>query len=397
MEEKFALYYPFIHMRDVNWLKSALLTFGQVRRMVPADFALSDESFVSKLRAHKTWNGEPLIDEEPLHTAVVNGAHLRLVERLQNDSGAIERFSREKAEIVASPYAFRIHRAKATDELLGFLSKHHLAWPADEASDWIAVHPRLGEAIMSVTAIAIARYKGLHIVTSDSRVHKALATNDEEAVFDALAAPGTQVEQPTKTSADEVLQAVLVHTFDLESLSPTDVAALVREQQGLSRLRQAEAGYRDGSRQDPANRGSNRTRTARTVSGRRGQGSVGFLEAQRRVGRREDCRRCHRLETAGDRLRCDCGHDTGIGDARCRSRGRFRHLLRCQVLARLQGGHRFSVPVPDSRRGKGSPERDGSQRGRDLDERLGSERVREHDPILTGKTIDRRRRSRAVA
>jgi hypothetical protein len=33
-----ALHYPYIHIRDVNWLKGTPLCFPQVRRMVPPDF-----------------------------------------------------------------------------------------------------------------------------------------------------------------------------------------------------------------------------------------------------------------------------------------------------------------------------------------------------------------------
>ena len=37
-----ALYYPYIHIQDVNWLKATLLLFSQVRRMVPARFTPDD-------------------------------------------------------------------------------------------------------------------------------------------------------------------------------------------------------------------------------------------------------------------------------------------------------------------------------------------------------------------
>ena len=33
-----ALYYPFIHITDVNWLKATLLCFPRVRRMVPQSY-----------------------------------------------------------------------------------------------------------------------------------------------------------------------------------------------------------------------------------------------------------------------------------------------------------------------------------------------------------------------
>jgi hypothetical protein len=41
-EEQFALYYPYIHIRDSNWLKSTLLWFGQIRRIVPEQYTIND-------------------------------------------------------------------------------------------------------------------------------------------------------------------------------------------------------------------------------------------------------------------------------------------------------------------------------------------------------------------
>jgi hypothetical protein len=46
-----ALYYPYIHVRDVNWLKATLLCFRQVRRMVPPDFHLNDLPELKPYRA----------------------------------------------------------------------------------------------------------------------------------------------------------------------------------------------------------------------------------------------------------------------------------------------------------------------------------------------------------
>ena len=37
-----ALYYPFIHITDVNWLKATLLCFPGVRRMVPQSYVPTD-------------------------------------------------------------------------------------------------------------------------------------------------------------------------------------------------------------------------------------------------------------------------------------------------------------------------------------------------------------------
>jgi len=43
-----ALYYPFIHITDVNWLKATLLCFPGVRRMVPESYVPTDSEAVQR-------------------------------------------------------------------------------------------------------------------------------------------------------------------------------------------------------------------------------------------------------------------------------------------------------------------------------------------------------------
>lgn len=37
-----ALYYPYIHITNVDWLKSTLLSFPNMRRMVPSGYTPND-------------------------------------------------------------------------------------------------------------------------------------------------------------------------------------------------------------------------------------------------------------------------------------------------------------------------------------------------------------------
>ena len=43
-----ALYYPYIHVRDPQWLKATLLVFPHVKRMVPPNFKTEDESEIQE-------------------------------------------------------------------------------------------------------------------------------------------------------------------------------------------------------------------------------------------------------------------------------------------------------------------------------------------------------------
>ena len=60
-----ALYYPYIHITDVNWLKATLLSFPQVRRIVPRDFDLNDSEEVRPFRSGTGARGDPLLGDEP--------------------------------------------------------------------------------------------------------------------------------------------------------------------------------------------------------------------------------------------------------------------------------------------------------------------------------------------
>ena len=77
-----ALYYPYIHITDVDWLKATLLSFPQVRRIVPRGFDLNDSAEIKPFRSREGAR-RPLLAEEP---AELEGAYLaqrRLKERLE--------------------------------------------------------------------------------------------------------------------------------------------------------------------------------------------------------------------------------------------------------------------------------------------------------------------------
>jgi hypothetical protein len=56
-----ALYYPFIHITDVNWLKATLLCFPGVRRMVPQSYVPTDSDAVREFCDVEGPRGEPLL------------------------------------------------------------------------------------------------------------------------------------------------------------------------------------------------------------------------------------------------------------------------------------------------------------------------------------------------
>ena len=248
-----ALYYPYIHIRDVNWLKATLLCFPQVRRVVPTDFYLNDDEEVRPFRTVRGARGQPLLTEEYTdmqeYGSPVHQAQNRLLKVLEDNAALVHsRFSRDVAirDFPKNPDAFQMHTGKMLWGLADYLVSHELGWFARQlqsaASDtrWVALHPVLGEAIMSMIAIAIARAKGLDIVTSSGRVHHAMAVLDEDEVIDHLLERGTGRLATTPAElADELAEIVLTTRFDVSRLTAEQIAELIKDGKDLRAFKTA--------------------------------------------------------------------------------------------------------------------------------------------------------------
>ena len=73
-----ALYYPFIHVRDEEWLKATLLCFPFVDRMVPAGYEVNDSDLAGYFASAQGRFGRPMLgrrdvaDKVEPHTAEIN-------------------------------------------------------------------------------------------------------------------------------------------------------------------------------------------------------------------------------------------------------------------------------------------------------------------------------------
>ncbi len=249
------LLYPHMRFPSVDWLKEALLTFRQVRRIFPG--GPFDESFldadqeVQRLHSVDVPGLGPMILNESVDEAWPEQAQHRLFEWLQSKPSVLLR-QFEVSQTIAeygTANAFHMNQGKFANEMLSWLTARDLAWEADEplaAADMLnyppvyAVHPRLGEAIMSVMAIAIAERKQLNIVTTHARVHRALLTRREADVFQSLATKEEWPEGELPASPDistDAAQLVIQKYLDLSWVSLADVAAIVRDGNDFQRFR----------------------------------------------------------------------------------------------------------------------------------------------------------------
>lgn len=247
LETRGALYYPYIHPRDVDWVKGTLLCFGQIQRIVPDGFALNDPPEIAFLRDFPGPRNEPLLRSiSPEHNGI-EAAERRLHHALARVPTAELESRFGYASTVRdyqSPNVFEIHEDKFQHALLNTLQGASLAWRhrnVKARGRWWCVHPELGTALMSVIAIAAARDEGLDVVTEQMAMHHALAALDEESVLEQLL-QGPQATTPTATQSqatDQLAHVVLTAMFDLSAIPMHDVAELVRDGHDLGAFKAA--------------------------------------------------------------------------------------------------------------------------------------------------------------
>jgi hypothetical protein len=237
-EERAALYYPYIHIRSENWLKSALLAFQRVNRIVPYLFTVADDDIIRPYSTLTGADGNPLLVEARIHTARVEDAQQYLFEHVKaNETALVSRYSEERTpeQFRGGEHAFQMHRQKILNsEFSEWLVSKKLAWNtrAFEEQDtfqWLTLHPRLGAAIMSVLALAIAKQDGLNVVTPSRLAHQTLLANTHAHVLAKLL--GTPVspddEEDVQPTVQELAHVVLITGFDLTRLKAEDIRDMI--------------------------------------------------------------------------------------------------------------------------------------------------------------------------
>jgi hypothetical protein len=256
--DRAALYYPYIHIRNLDWLKGTLLSFPQVRRIVPGGFSVEDDSDVQEFCKTAGATGEPLLVNEDVAdfslASPIRLAQARLLRVLQDNEEYIHRkYSMDpglgfgKAQNLLDG-SFRIHTGKMMYELDEYLKSKGLAirtekppkYRENSFGPWVAVKEALGEAIMSIIAIAIAKDKGLDIVTSDGMLHHALAVLDEDEVFGQLVRAGeSNKETSPAEKVDELVEVVMTSCFDLKKLTAKHIGELAKSGKDLRAFKTA--------------------------------------------------------------------------------------------------------------------------------------------------------------
>jgi hypothetical protein len=245
--QQFALYYPYIRIQDPIWLKSTLLWFGQVRRIVPEQYTLIEPPEVKSFANTPHPGGAgALLEIARIWEPPICEAKKRLHKQLEAHLPALLQKYSQKNTPKPLRNSFQIHRYKLLDGPDGmafpdFLKKNKLAWQgpnADNAFNWFFMHPKFGSAIMSALALAIARNEGLGIVTSSPEIHNTLVAERENDILNVLLdLPRDANAASADELSDDLAQLVFTTQFDLSSLTAIDIKTLIEEKKDLAQFR----------------------------------------------------------------------------------------------------------------------------------------------------------------
>jgi hypothetical protein len=240
-----ALYYPYIHIQDANWLRANLIIFPCVKRMVPMNFVPGDDPSIREF-ANPLKDKPPLLQPANLWSDRSLRAQATLAKKLRADSknkAFLERYGQRAARelIGQSDPGFQIHTMKLANDLRDALSEHsRLAWQpiVADGPGYVELHPRVGEAVMSTLAVACAQGEGLDIV-GDKRsgpLHQCLLEKDLNSIYEAWLNPDDQMAPPSQASSEELLEFIIGIEGDPSALSAEKLYALSEERESIDAL-----------------------------------------------------------------------------------------------------------------------------------------------------------------
>jgi hypothetical protein len=239
--ERDALYYPYIEVQSANWLKSTLLCFPHVRRIVPGGYWPNDKRSIRPFCDTEGVGGLPLLINEYPDGEASSAEQVRLAHKIKANGEEFRRHFSQHAtrrKYPTSANKYRIYYLKIDHRLRQCLVELKLAW--EDEPGWFSLHPRLGRAVMATIAIAVANDRGFDIVTSDNMVHRSVCTQRQADVFDELT--GFLRHEPAQASQELVneLACVFMTTyFDVSKLSIEQIVELQSDGKDLRRFKDA--------------------------------------------------------------------------------------------------------------------------------------------------------------
>lgn len=251
-----ALNYPYIRVRDVDWLKSTLLLFPHVARIRPYDapeddpeidvfartIGASDEALLRSIYPHDI--PHDLQDEllEHLQAAIAqDGKALR--RRFGRASTQRELEGRGSGGDVWAKRmrgTTQVHSEKFAPQLLRELRENGLAWEPGQPDHWnyVEMHRVIGDAVMSALAFAAAQARGMRLVTEFPDLYAQTIKRPIGEIFSGVTARPVRERPPFLSRKGELLaEAVIFRHCDLSRLDAGSLAMLSKEHDALSDFR----------------------------------------------------------------------------------------------------------------------------------------------------------------
>ena len=225
------LYYPFIHFRDEDWLKSAILFWDSIGRIVPAEYQLRDPDSIQLLRDKgivQNFNPEP----DAYHVADIFAETInRHAEELRPKYGISRQASWPNDEVTVrhsegrNPRLSYLHDEKISDGLREALQDSGLATGHGEDDVWIGMHRDLLNVYMSALADATARSHGANPLPSTPREQVAAAGLTAERLASILLdRPGLATPIRSREEIEGLMASVA-----FQSISPIDLSEVPME------------------------------------------------------------------------------------------------------------------------------------------------------------------------
>jgi hypothetical protein len=236
------LYFPFVHIRDDNWLKMAALYWPSVRRLVPEDYVKHDS-----VTARTFFDGHVLCDEDPGQLMPALGWDLekalrKNADRLVRDFSLARAYadwdgeSRFEGGPDREPQLGWIHTTKFPPDALWQLQQMGLArvgrssdpvlGHAGPPADWIGVHPALAGAYMTALAGWVSKAAKFQPLTDQDDLRAATASSDVGAALGLLIGRSTEPANGEDTADAGVETYVMLA---LQYARPTNLSSISAE------------------------------------------------------------------------------------------------------------------------------------------------------------------------
>ena len=195
-----ALYYPYIHLTNKNWLKHAFLFWDKISRIVPSSFQPQDDEDIIRIKQETNFLNDYHPDEW-----VVNNTFRNFAEYLTHNTHIFRElrhhyhhrhhrdhyFDKEYREMFrymrnrTMSNGSYIHIEKIQPELVEILIEIGLAIPGEhEWSSWIKVDNEIGAMYMTYLAKSISKDKSIPIVTDTTDYYINNNTNNYHNRFE---------------------------------------------------------------------------------------------------------------------------------------------------------------------------------------------------------------------